>query len=106
MDSECMEQESVKGKGAFIQALWTQCAIPNLYGLVYKAWRRYGAQNLTTWTRLAQAVLDECFGQKWPDSIIQVPDSCSICLSTMHTGRKRRSVAMHFTCVASFDTWM
>ncbi|GFS93438.1 uncharacterized protein TNCV_2628211 [Trichonephila clavipes] len=100
MDSEYMEQESVKGKGAFIQALWTQCAIPKLYGLVYKAWRRYGAQNLTTWTRLAQAVLDECFGQKLPDSIIQVPDSCSICLSTMHWAEKTQcGHTFHLRCL-------
>ncbi|GFX56588.1 hypothetical protein TNCV_5035071 [Trichonephila clavipes] len=67
LDSEFMEQEAAKLKGAFVQALWTQYAIPKLYFLVYKTWRRYGAQNLTTWTRLAQAVLDGCFGQKWPD---------------------------------------
>ncbi|GFT90177.1 hypothetical protein TNCV_1347781 [Trichonephila clavipes] len=84
LDSEYMEQEAAKGKGAFIQALWTQYAIPKLYGLVYKAWRRYGARNLATFTRLAQAVLDRCFGQKWPDCVIQAPDSCSIFLSTMH----------------------
>ncbi|GFU59119.1 hypothetical protein TNCV_4078751 [Trichonephila clavipes] len=64
LDSEYMEQEAVKWKGAFIQALWTQYANPKLYGLVYMAWRRYGTQNLTTWTRLAQAVLDGCFEQK------------------------------------------
>ncbi|GFX29251.1 hypothetical protein TNCV_3217851 [Trichonephila clavipes] len=84
LDNEFMEQEAAKGKGAFVQALWTQYAIPKLYFLVYKAWRRYGAQNLTTWTRLAQAVLDGCFGHTWPDCVFQVPDSCSICLSTMH----------------------
>ncbi|GFV82089.1 hypothetical protein TNCV_2789871 [Trichonephila clavipes] len=66
LDSEFMEQEAAKGKGAFVQALWTQYAIPKLYFLAYKAWRHHGAQNLTTWTRLAQAVLDGCFGRKWP----------------------------------------
>ncbi|GFV27164.1 hypothetical protein TNCV_927561 [Trichonephila clavipes] len=88
LDSDYIEQDAAKGKGAFIQALWTQYAIPKLYGLVYKAWRQYGAQNLTTWTHLAQAVLDGCLGQKWPDSVFQVPDSCSICLSTMHWPEK------------------
>ncbi|GFW27959.1 hypothetical protein TNCV_768391 [Trichonephila clavipes] len=88
LDSEYMEQEAAKGKGTFIQALWTQYAIPKLYGLVYLAWRRYDAQNLTTWTRLAQAVLDGCFGQKWPNCVSQVPDSFSICLSTMHWAEK------------------
>ncbi|GFY00041.1 hypothetical protein TNCV_1341391 [Trichonephila clavipes] len=33
LDSEYMEQEASKGKGAFIQALWTQYVIPKLYGL-------------------------------------------------------------------------
>ncbi|GFU16981.1 hypothetical protein TNCV_721761 [Trichonephila clavipes] len=46
LDNEFMEQEAAKGKGAFVQALWTQYAIPKLYCLVYKAWRRYGAQKL------------------------------------------------------------
>ncbi|GFW99375.1 hypothetical protein TNCV_3006771 [Trichonephila clavipes] len=64
LDTDYMEQEAAKIKGAFIQALWTQYAIPKLYSLVYKAWRQYGAQNLATWTQLAQAVLDGCFGQK------------------------------------------
>ncbi|GFT36476.1 hypothetical protein TNCV_737611 [Trichonephila clavipes] len=31
LDSEFMEQEAAKGKGAFVQALWTQYAIPKLY---------------------------------------------------------------------------
>ncbi|GFY09894.1 hypothetical protein TNCV_3698561 [Trichonephila clavipes] len=100
LDSEFMEQEAAKGKGAFVQALWTQYAIPKLYFLVYKAWRRYGAQNLTTWTRLAQAVLDGCFGQKWPDCVFQVPDSCSICLSTMHWPEKTQCAhAFHLRCL-------
>ncbi|GFU21222.1 hypothetical protein TNCV_4671161 [Trichonephila clavipes] len=33
LDRAYMEQEAAKGKGAFIQALWTQYAIPKLYGL-------------------------------------------------------------------------
>ncbi|GFX88600.1 hypothetical protein TNCV_2660111 [Trichonephila clavipes] len=88
LDSEFMEQEAAKGKGAFIQDLWTQYAITKLYDLVYMAGRRYGAQNMTTRTRLAQAVLDGCFGQKSPDCVFQGPDSCSICLSTMHWPEK------------------
>ncbi|GFV61640.1 hypothetical protein TNCV_187981 [Trichonephila clavipes] len=31
LDNEFMEQEAAKGKGAFVQALWTQYAIPKLY---------------------------------------------------------------------------
>ncbi|GFW02677.1 uncharacterized protein TNCV_2456911 [Trichonephila clavipes] len=100
LDSEFMEQEAAKGKGAFVQALWTQYAIPKLYFLVYKAWRRYGSQNLTTWTRLAQAVLDGCFGHKWPDCVFQVPDSCSICLSTMHWPETTQcGHAFHLRCL-------
>ncbi|GFY13488.1 hypothetical protein TNCV_1803591 [Trichonephila clavipes] len=74
LDSDYIKQEAVKRKGAFIQALWTQYAKPKLYDLVYKAWRQYGDQT-TTWTQLAQAVLEGCFGQKWPDSVFQMPDS-------------------------------
>ncbi|GFV33266.1 hypothetical protein TNCV_1497881 [Trichonephila clavipes] len=99
LDSYYIEQEAAKGKGAFIQALWTQHAIPKLDGLVYKAWGQYGAQNLTTWTQLAQEVLDGCFGQKWSNSIFQVPDSCSICLSTMHWTEKTQCAhAFHLCC--------
>ncbi|GFW97246.1 hypothetical protein TNCV_4784601 [Trichonephila clavipes] len=100
LDSGYMEQEAAKGKSAFIQALWTQYAIPKLYGLVYKASRRYGSQNLTTWTPLAQAVLDGCFGQKWPDCVFQEPDSCSICLSMMHWPEKMQcGHAFHLRCL-------
>ncbi|GFX89957.1 hypothetical protein TNCV_886551 [Trichonephila clavipes] len=100
LDNEFMEKEAVKGKGAFVQALWTQYAIPKLYGLVYKAWRRYGAQNLTPWTRLAQTVLDGCFGQKWSDCVFQVPDTCSICLSPMHWPEKTQcGHSFHLRCL-------
>ncbi|GFU86739.1 hypothetical protein TNCV_1293991 [Trichonephila clavipes] len=100
LDSDYMEQETTKGKGAFIQALWTQYAIPKLYSLVYKARRIYGAQNLTTWTQLAQAVLDGCFGQKLPDSVFQVPHSCSICLNTMHWPEQTQcGHAFHLRCL-------
>ncbi|GFX56969.1 hypothetical protein TNCV_3701341 [Trichonephila clavipes] len=100
LDSDYIEQEAAKRKGAFIQALWTQYAIPTLYGLVYKAWRQYGAQNLTTWTQLCQAVLDGCLGQKWPDSVFQVPDSCSICLRTIYWPEKKQcGHAFHLRCL-------
>ncbi|GFS51601.1 hypothetical protein TNCV_550101 [Trichonephila clavipes] len=38
----------------------TLYAKSKLYSLAYKAWKRHGPQNLTTWTLLAQAVLDGC----------------------------------------------
>ncbi|GFU36438.1 hypothetical protein TNCV_3100081 [Trichonephila clavipes] len=100
-----MQQEAAKGKGAFIQALWTQYAIPKLYGLVYLAWRSYGAQTLTTWTRLAQAVLDGYFGRNGPIAFSKCQTRVQFA-SARCTGRKKRSVAMHFTCVASSNTWM
>ncbi|GFW16589.1 hypothetical protein TNCV_2352121 [Trichonephila clavipes] len=83
VSSDYVEQEASKGKGAFIQALWTLYAKSSLYRLAYKAWKRHGPQNLTTWTLLAQAVLDGCYAEKWPDTVFQVPDVCSICLSPM-----------------------
>ncbi|GFY39234.1 hypothetical protein TNIN_168241 [Trichonephila inaurata madagascariensis] len=64
LHSDYMEQAAAKGKGAFIQALWTEYVKPKLYGLVYKAWRQHDSQTLTTWLQLAQAMLDGCFGQK------------------------------------------
>ncbi|GFT83718.1 uncharacterized protein TNCV_3891011 [Trichonephila clavipes] len=74
VSSDYVEQEASKGKGAFIQALWTLYAKSSLYRLAYKAWKRHGPQNLTTWTLLAQAVLDGCYAEKWPDTVFQVPD--------------------------------
>ncbi|GFU33770.1 hypothetical protein TNCV_7631 [Trichonephila clavipes] len=68
------------------------------------AWRRYGAQNLTTWTRLAQVVLDGCLGEMTRLRIRSAKNRVRFALARC-TGRKRRSVAMHFTCVASSDTW-
>ncbi|GFW95393.1 hypothetical protein TNCV_2971151 [Trichonephila clavipes] len=84
VSSDYLEQEASKEKGAFIQALWTLYAKSNLYRLIYKAWKRHGPQNLTIWTLLAQAVLDGCCAEKWLDTVFQVLDVCSICLSPMH----------------------
>ncbi|GFX48470.1 hypothetical protein TNCV_583701 [Trichonephila clavipes] len=88
VSSDYVEQEASKGKGAFIQALWTLYAKSSLYRFAYKAWKRHGPQNLTTWTLLAQMVLDGCYAEKWPDTVFQVPDVCSICLSPMHWPEK------------------
>ncbi|GFU15857.1 hypothetical protein TNCV_2367981 [Trichonephila clavipes] len=54
VSSDYLEQEASKGRGAFIQALWTLYAKSNLYRLAYKARKRHTPQNLTTWTLLAQ----------------------------------------------------
>ncbi|GFW57205.1 hypothetical protein TNCV_541211 [Trichonephila clavipes] len=64
VSSDYLEQEAPKGRGAFIQALWTLYAKSNLYRLAYKAWKRHGPPNLTTWTLLTQAVLDGCYAEK------------------------------------------
>ncbi|GFW27979.1 hypothetical protein TNCV_768591 [Trichonephila clavipes] len=88
LHNDYLEREAVKGKGTFIHAIWNVHAIPKLYSLVYKALRRPSPQDLTSWTELAQVVLDGCYGQKWPDTVFQVPDSCSICLSPMHWPEK------------------
>ncbi|GFY42135.1 hypothetical protein TNIN_261851 [Trichonephila inaurata madagascariensis] len=80
---ELLIKEAVKGKGAFIQALWTLNSKSKLYRLVYKVWKRYGTQNLTTCIQSAQAVLDGCYEEKWPDTVFQLPDSCPISLSPM-----------------------
>ncbi|GFX70710.1 hypothetical protein TNCV_1032381 [Trichonephila clavipes] len=61
-----LDQEASKGKGAFIQAVWTVIGKPKLYNLVTKVWTEYGPQTLSPWIELAQMVLDGCYGQKWP----------------------------------------
>ncbi|GFS65239.1 hypothetical protein TNIN_264901 [Trichonephila inaurata madagascariensis] len=47
-----------------------------------------GSNGLTLWlkrshplTLLAQAVLDEGYGQEWLEIVFQAPDTCPICLS-------------------------
>ncbi|GFW77422.1 uncharacterized protein TNCV_2498151 [Trichonephila clavipes] len=100
VSSDYLEQEASKGKGAFIQALWTLYAKSNLYRLAYKAWKRHGPQNLTTWTLLAQAVLDGCYEEKWPDTVFQVSDVCPICLSPMHWPEKTHcGHVFHLRCL-------
>ncbi|GFY64586.1 hypothetical protein TNIN_98601 [Trichonephila inaurata madagascariensis] len=44
---------------------------------------------LSPFTQLAQIVLDGCYEQEYPDSVFQVPDSCPICITTMHWPEKR-----------------
>ncbi|GFW67815.1 hypothetical protein TNCV_3871461 [Trichonephila clavipes] len=97
VSSDYLEQEASKGKGAFIQTLWSLYAKSSLYRLAYKAWKRHGPQNLNTWTLLTQAVLDGCYAEKWPDTVFQVHEVCSICLSPMHWP-EIHTVAMGFTC--------
>ncbi|GFY71405.1 hypothetical protein TNIN_139611 [Trichonephila inaurata madagascariensis] len=81
---EYLEQESTKGKGAFIEAVWIGIGKPKLYNLVHRAWAEHGPQTLAPWMKLAQIVLDGCYVQKCPDSVFQVPDSCPICLTPIH----------------------
>ncbi|GFV14724.1 hypothetical protein TNCV_2586971 [Trichonephila clavipes] len=100
VSSDYVEQDASKGKGSFIQALWTLYAKSSLYRLIYKAWKRHGPQDLTTWTLLAQAVLDGCYAEKWPDTVFQVPDVCSICLSPMHCPEKTHcGHGFHLQCL-------
>ncbi|GFT56505.1 hypothetical protein TNCV_3508511 [Trichonephila clavipes] len=100
VSSDYVEQDASKGKGAFIQALWTLYAKSSLYRLAYKAWKRHGPQKLNTWTLLAQAVLDGCYAEKWPDTVFQVLDVCSICLSSMHWPEKTHcGHGFHLQCL-------
>ncbi|GFY58644.1 hypothetical protein TNIN_199211 [Trichonephila inaurata madagascariensis] len=104
--SDYLEQEAAKGNGAFIQALWTLHAKSKLYCLAYKAWKRNSPQNLTTWTQLAQAVLDGCYGEEWSDTVFQVSDSCPTCLSPMHWPEKTHIEVINFTCNVFCNSWM
>ncbi|GFX25725.1 hypothetical protein TNCV_4337091 [Trichonephila clavipes] len=92
-----LEQEASKGKGAFIKAVWTVIGKPRLYYLVNGAWTEHGPQTLAPWIKLAQIVLDGCYGQKWPDS--------SLFASLPSIGLRERSVAMCFTREAFCNTW-
>ncbi|GFS52522.1 hypothetical protein TNCV_4851701 [Trichonephila clavipes] len=103
--NDFLEQEAVKEKGAFIQAISNNPAKPKLFSLAHKAWRRHSPQEYSSWTELTQTVLNGFYGQKWPDAVFQVPDSCAICLSTMHWPEKKRIVVIYFTCVACYNTW-
>ncbi|GFW11800.1 hypothetical protein TNCV_4100121 [Trichonephila clavipes] len=82
--NDYLEQEARKGKGVFIQAVWTVIGKPKLYNLVTKAWTEQGPQTLAPWVQLAQMVLDGFYGQKWPDTMFQVLDACPICLTSIH----------------------
>ncbi|GFV81180.1 hypothetical protein TNCV_4772091 [Trichonephila clavipes] len=48
LHNDYLEQEAVKGKCAFTKAICNVHAIPKLYSLAYKAWRRHGPQDLTS----------------------------------------------------------
>ncbi|GFW26015.1 hypothetical protein TNCV_3316871 [Trichonephila clavipes] len=101
VSSDHLEQEASNGRGVFIQALWTLYANSNLNRLAYKAWKRHNPQNLTTCTLLAQAVLDGCYAEKWPDTVFQVHDVCSICLSPMHWPEKTHcGHGFHLRCLS------
>ncbi|GFV87165.1 hypothetical protein TNCV_5113831 [Trichonephila clavipes] len=84
LSHDYLEKEASKGKGAFIQAVWTVIGKPKLYNLVTKTWTEQGPQTLTPWIQLVQMVLDGCYGQKWPDTVFQVPDAWPICLTPIH----------------------
>ncbi|GFU88364.1 hypothetical protein TNCV_847571 [Trichonephila clavipes] len=100
LHNDYLVQEAVKGKGAFIQAIWNVHANPKLYSLAYKAWRRHGPHDLTSWTELAHTVLDGCYGQKWLDAVFQEPDSCANYLSPMHWPEKTRcGHIFHMRCL-------
>ncbi|GFW10227.1 hypothetical protein TNCV_1849441 [Trichonephila clavipes] len=68
--------------------------------LAYKAWKLHGPQNLTNWTLFAQVVLDGCYAEKWPNTVFQVPDVCSICLCPMHWPEKTHcGHGFHLQCL-------
>ncbi|GFT14861.1 hypothetical protein TNCV_3483191 [Trichonephila clavipes] len=92
-----LEQEARKGKGAFIQAVWIVIGKTKLYNLVTKAWTEQGPQTLAPWIQLAQMVLDGLYGQKWPDTVFQVPDVCPICLTPIHKLERTQCVDTCFT---------
>ncbi|GFS56558.1 hypothetical protein TNIN_278201 [Trichonephila inaurata madagascariensis] len=97
-----MEREAAKGKGAFIQALWTEYAKHKLYGLVYKAWRQHGAQTLTTWTLWLKRCWTGVLARNGPIAYFKCQTRVQFA-SARCTGQKRRTAVMRFTYVASYD---
>ncbi|GFY00039.1 hypothetical protein TNCV_1341371 [Trichonephila clavipes] len=99
-----LEQEARKGKGAFIQAMWTVIGKPKLYNLVTKAWTEQGPQTLAPWIQLAQLALDGCYGQKWPIPCLKCPMHVPSA-SLLYTSKKEHSVDMCFTKSVFYNTW-
>ncbi|GFY72291.1 hypothetical protein TNIN_19101 [Trichonephila inaurata madagascariensis] len=98
---EYLEQDATKGKGAFIKAVWNVIDKSKLYNLVHRAWTEHGPQTPAPWMKLAQIVLDGCYGQKWPDSVFQVPDSCPICLTPIHWPQRTQcGQVFHSRCLS------
>ncbi|GFW89707.1 hypothetical protein TNCV_3915481 [Trichonephila clavipes] len=63
-----MEQEASKRKMSLhSNSVDSVCQI-QLIPFGISLWKRHGPKNLTTWTLLAQAVLDGCYAEKWPDT--------------------------------------
>ncbi|GFS68973.1 uncharacterized protein TNCV_4569941 [Trichonephila clavipes] len=57
---------------------------------------RAGSPDSSPWIQLAQMVLDGCYGQKWPDTVFQVPDASLICLTPIHNqGRTQFGHVFH-----------
>ncbi|GFW42050.1 hypothetical protein TNCV_1905081 [Trichonephila clavipes] len=59
--------------------LFKRPCLPNPDYTLWQTKLQQGAQTLTLWTLFAQSVLDECYGQEWPEIVLQVPDACPIC---------------------------
>ncbi|GFX85866.1 hypothetical protein TNCV_2472681 [Trichonephila clavipes] len=78
--------------------------MPKLYNLVTKAWTEQGPQTLAPMVQLAQIVLDGCYGQKWPDTVLQVPDACFFCLTPIHK-HERTQCGHVFHKKAFYNTW-
>ncbi|GFU33737.1 hypothetical protein TNCV_2048031 [Trichonephila clavipes] len=99
-----MEQEARKGKGVFIQAVWTVICKPKLCNLVTKAWTEQSPQTLApgfNWLKwcwmgvMGRNGTIPCF--KCP---MHVPPA-----SLLYTSKKEHSVDMCFTKSAFNNTW-
>ncbi|GFT89152.1 hypothetical protein NPIL_273201 [Nephila pilipes] len=87
-DNDDMQEVAEKGHGAFLQAFWVEYGKAKLYLLARAAWEAHGRQMIPQWIKLSQTVRDSIYGDKWLNTIFEIPDKCTICLQTMHWAEK------------------
>ncbi|GFV02798.1 hypothetical protein TNCV_2789831 [Trichonephila clavipes] len=91
VSSDYVEQEA--SKGAFIQALW----MPNP---AYTVWHIRLGNDRVRKTDHVDSIGSSggCYAEKWPDTVFQVPDVCSIC--PMHWPEKTHcGHGFHLQCL-------
>ncbi|GFS91252.1 hypothetical protein TNCV_1306761 [Trichonephila clavipes] len=97
-----LEQEASKGKGAFIQAVWTVIGKLKFYNFVTKAWSR--VPRLYPWFNWLKWCWMGPMGRNGPIACLMCPIHAPSA-SLPYISKKERSVAMCFTKSAFYNTW-